>query len=100
MASLRKGLNAAREFFQRWDEWRRHPMVGNQLRHDAPGLDIAIVAFRIYLVDEPAYNRLYRPPATTTTRSPVRICDSKVSPHPCMSPCLPDKMSLFGLAWI
>jgi hypothetical protein len=56
-----KGLNATGEFFRRRDEWRRNPMVGNQLRHATPGLGIAIVAFGIYLVGEAAYNRLYRP---------------------------------------
>uniref|UniRef100_A0A804P2B9 NADH dehydrogenase [ubiquinone] 1 beta subcomplex subunit 3-A n=3 Tax=Zea mays TaxID=4577 RepID=A0A804P2B9_MAIZE len=43
------------------DEWRRHPMVGNPLRHTTPGLDIAIVGFGIYLIVEAAYNRLKRP---------------------------------------
>ena len=61
MATGGKGLNATGEFFRRRDEWRRHPMVGNQLRHATPGLGIAIVAFGIYLVGEAAYNRLYRP---------------------------------------
>jgi hypothetical protein len=61
MASGGKGLNATGEFFRRRDEWRRHPMVGNQLRHATPGLGIAIVAFGIYLVGEAAYNRLSRP---------------------------------------
>lgn len=61
MASGGKGLNATGEFFRRRDEWRRHPMAGNQLRHATPGLGIAIVAFGIYLVGEAAYNRLYRP---------------------------------------
>jgi hypothetical protein len=56
-----KGLNATGEFFRRRDEWRRNPMMGNQLRHATPGLGIAIVAFGIYLVGEAAYNRLYRP---------------------------------------
>jgi hypothetical protein len=54
MASGGKGLNATGEFFRRRDEWRRHPSVGNQLRHATPGLGIAIVG-------EAAYNRLYRP---------------------------------------
>ena len=61
MASGGKGLNATGEFFRRRDEWRRHPMVGNQLRHALPGLGTAIVAFGIYLVGEAAYNRIYRP---------------------------------------
>ncbi|KAL5207293.1 hypothetical protein ABZP36_031728 [Zizania latifolia] len=61
MATGAKGLNATGEFFRRRDEWRRHPMAGNQLRHATPGLGIAIVAFGIYLVGEAAYNRIYRP---------------------------------------
>ncbi|KAL6838312.1 hypothetical protein ACP4OV_031816 [Aristida adscensionis] len=56
-----KALNATGEFFRRRDGWRRHPMVGNQLRHAAPGLGIAIVAFAVYLVGEAAYSRLQRP---------------------------------------
>jgi hypothetical protein len=61
MATGGTGLNATGEFFRRRDDWRRHPMVGNQLRHATPGLGIAIVAFGIYLVGEAAYNRIYRP---------------------------------------
>ncbi|XP_020178674.1 NADH dehydrogenase [ubiquinone] 1 beta subcomplex subunit 3-B [Aegilops tauschii subsp. strangulata] len=56
-----KGLNATGEFFRRRDGWRKHPMVGNQLRHATPGLGIAIVAFGIYLVGEAAYNCVHRP---------------------------------------
>uniref|UniRef100_A0A0A9C304 Uncharacterized protein n=1 Tax=Arundo donax TaxID=35708 RepID=A0A0A9C304_ARUDO len=62
MAAGGKVLNATGEFFRRRDEWRRHPMVGNQLRHATPGLGIAIVAFG-YLIGEAAYNRLNRPSA-------------------------------------
>ncbi|KAI4979484.1 hypothetical protein ZWY2020_016237 [Hordeum vulgare] len=61
MATGGKVLNATGEFFRRRDEWRKHPLVGNQLRHATPGLGIAIVAFGIYLAGEAAYNRLYRP---------------------------------------
>ncbi|KAJ1427080.1 NADH dehydrogenase [Sesbania bispinosa] len=49
------------EFFRRRDEWRKHPMLGNQLRHATPGLGIAIVAFGIYLVGEQVYNRMLAP---------------------------------------
>ncbi|CAM0945621.1 unnamed protein product [Alopecurus aequalis] len=52
MATGGKGLNSTGEFFRRRDDWRRHPMVGNQLRHATPGLGIAIVAFGIYLVKQ------------------------------------------------
>ncbi|KAK7376408.1 hypothetical protein VNO78_34694 [Psophocarpus tetragonolobus] len=47
------------EFFRRRDEWRKHPMLSNQLRHATPGLGIALVAFGIYLVGEQVYNTLY-----------------------------------------
>ncbi|KAF9610565.1 hypothetical protein IFM89_023265 [Coptis chinensis] len=46
-----KQLGPTGEFFKRRDEWRKHPMVGNQLRHATPGLGIALVAFGIYLVE-------------------------------------------------
>ncbi|KAK8580662.1 hypothetical protein V6N12_070919 [Hibiscus sabdariffa] len=47
-----KTLGPTGEFFKRRDEWRKHPMLGNQLRHATPGLGIALVAFGIYLVGE------------------------------------------------
>ncbi|XP_058089955.1 NADH dehydrogenase [ubiquinone] 1 beta subcomplex subunit 3-B [Magnolia sinica] len=56
-----KPLGPTGEFFKRRDEWRKHPMLGNQLRHATPGLGIAIVAFGIYLVGEAAYNKFYSP---------------------------------------
>ncbi|XP_061357280.1 NADH dehydrogenase [ubiquinone] 1 beta subcomplex subunit 3-B-like [Gastrolobium bilobum] len=49
------------EFFRRRDEWRKHPMLTNQLRHATPGLGIALVAFGIYLVGEQVYNRIHAP---------------------------------------
>ncbi|XP_054794137.1 NADH dehydrogenase [ubiquinone] 1 beta subcomplex subunit 3-B-like [Prosopis cineraria] len=49
------------EFFRRRDQWRKHPMLSNQLRHATPGLGIALVAFGIYLVGEQVYNRLNSP---------------------------------------
>ncbi|KAF7801262.1 NADH dehydrogenase [ubiquinone] 1 beta subcomplex subunit 3-B-like [Senna tora] len=49
------------EFFRRRDEWRKHPMLSNQLRHATPGLGIALVAFGIYLVGEQVYNRIKAP---------------------------------------
>ncbi|XP_027329422.1 NADH dehydrogenase [ubiquinone] 1 beta subcomplex subunit 3-B [Abrus precatorius] len=52
------GKNTA-EFFRRRDEWRKHPMLSNQLRHATPGLGIALVAFGIYLVGEQIYDRVY-----------------------------------------
>lgn len=50
------GKNTA-EFFRRRDEWRKHPMLGNQFRHATPGLGIALVAFGVYLVAEQVYNK-------------------------------------------
>ncbi|KAK7292514.1 hypothetical protein RIF29_08295 [Crotalaria pallida] len=49
------------EFFRRRDEWRKHPMLTNQLRHATPGLGIALVAFGVYLVADQLYNRLHAP---------------------------------------
>ncbi|XP_057415753.1 NADH dehydrogenase [ubiquinone] 1 beta subcomplex subunit 3-B-like [Lotus japonicus] len=54
------GKNTA-EFFRRRDGWRKHPMLGNQLRHATPGLGIALVAFGIYLVGEQVYNQMNAP---------------------------------------
>ncbi|RHN65148.1 putative NADH dehydrogenase [ubiquinone] 1 beta subcomplex subunit 3 [Medicago truncatula] len=51
------GKNTA-EFFKRRDEWRKHPMLGNQMRHATPGLGIALVAFGVYLVAEQVYNKI------------------------------------------
>ncbi|OAY63852.1 NADH dehydrogenase [ubiquinone] 1 beta subcomplex subunit 3-B-like [Ananas comosus] len=56
-----KPLGATGEFFRRRDEWRKHPMLTNNLRHATPGLGIALVAFGIYLLGEAAYNRFNRP---------------------------------------
>ncbi|XP_039052963.1 NADH dehydrogenase [ubiquinone] 1 beta subcomplex subunit 3-B-like [Hibiscus syriacus] len=56
-----KTLGPTGEFFKRRDEWRKHPMLSNQLRHATPGLGIALVAFGIYLVGEQVYNRVYAP---------------------------------------
>ncbi|XP_021901064.1 NADH dehydrogenase [ubiquinone] 1 beta subcomplex subunit 3-B-like [Carica papaya] len=58
---MAKPLGHTGEFFKRRDEWRKHPMVANQLRHAAPGLGIALVAFGVYLVGEQVYNKLYAP---------------------------------------
>ncbi|KAJ0972915.1 hypothetical protein J5N97_020874 [Dioscorea zingiberensis] len=57
---MAKPLGPTGEFFKRRDEWRKHPMVGNQMRHALPGLGTALVAFGIYLVGETVYNRFYR----------------------------------------
>ncbi|XVF23173.1 hypothetical protein REPUB_Repub13aG0014500 [Reevesia pubescens] len=56
-----KPLGTTGEFFRRRDDWRKHPMLGNQLRHATPGLGIALVAFGIYLVGEQVYNKIYVP---------------------------------------
>ncbi|CAM8935155.1 hypothetical protein QQ045_013601 [Rhodiola kirilowii] len=58
---MAKPLGPTGEFFKRRDEWRKHPMLSNQLRHATPGLGIGIVAFGIYLVGEYAYNNFYSP---------------------------------------
>ncbi|KAK4740956.1 hypothetical protein SAY87_024544 [Trapa incisa] len=58
---MAKPLGSTGEFFKRRDEWRKHPMLTNQLRHATPGLGIALVAFGIYLVGEQVYDRLYKP---------------------------------------
>ncbi|CAK9177828.1 unnamed protein product [Ilex paraguariensis] len=59
--TMAKSLGPTGEFFRRRDEWRKHPMLTNQLRHATPGLGIAVVAFGIYLVGEAAYNKIYAP---------------------------------------
>lgn len=59
-SGMAKPLGKTGEFFKRRDEWRKHPMLTNQLRHATPGLGIAIVAFGVYLVGEAAYNHLHR----------------------------------------
>ncbi|XAR49190.1 hypothetical protein NMG60_11032293 [Bertholletia excelsa] len=58
---MAKPLGPTGEFFRRRDEWRKHPMLSHQLRHAAPGLGIALVAFGIYLVGEFAYNKMHSP---------------------------------------
>ncbi|KAK4751882.1 hypothetical protein SAY87_020680 [Trapa incisa] len=58
---MAKPLGHTGEFFKRRDEWRKHPMLTNQLRHATPGLGIALVAFGIYLVGEQIYDKLYKP---------------------------------------
>ncbi|KAK4742143.1 hypothetical protein SAY87_000144 [Trapa incisa] len=58
---MTKPLGPTGEFFKRRDEWRKHPMVTNQLRHATPGLGIALVAFGVYLVGEQVYYKLYKP---------------------------------------
>ncbi|RXH73425.1 hypothetical protein DVH24_016247 [Malus domestica] len=52
MGGSKKALGTTGEFFRRRDEWRKHPMLSNQLRHATPGLGIALVAFGVYLVGE------------------------------------------------
>ncbi|KAI3978720.1 hypothetical protein MKX01_009956 [Papaver californicum] len=63
---MAKPLGPTGEFFKRRDEWRKHPMLGNQFRHATPGLGIAIVAFGFYLVGEAAYNKFYAPSSATS----------------------------------
>ena len=61
-----KPLGTTGEFFRRRDEWRKHPMLSNQLRHATPGLGIALVAFGVYLVGEQFYNRVIAPPSSSS----------------------------------
>ncbi|XP_042416254.1 NADH dehydrogenase [ubiquinone] 1 beta subcomplex subunit 3-B-like [Zingiber officinale] len=58
---MAKPLGPTGEFFRRRDEWRKHPMLTNNLRNAFPGLGIALVAFGIYLAGEAAYNHFRRP---------------------------------------
>lgn len=37
------------EFFKSLDEYRKHPMLNNNLRRATPGLGIAVAAFAVYL---------------------------------------------------
>ncbi|KAK1300051.1 NADH dehydrogenase [ubiquinone] 1 beta subcomplex subunit 3-B [Acorus calamus] len=55
------------EFFRRRDEWRKHPLISNQLkpRIALPGFGTAVVAFTIYCVADFAYDRLYHPKSST-----------------------------------
>ncbi|KAM7481957.1 hypothetical protein LguiB_006540 [Lonicera macranthoides] len=64
-----KPLGPTGEFFRRRDEWRKHPMLSNQLRHATPGLGIAIVAFGIYLIGETAYNKFSSAPSHSHSSS-------------------------------
>ncbi|CAN6568015.1 unnamed protein product [Malus baccata var. baccata] len=61
MGGSKKALGTTWEFFRRRDEWRKHPILSNQLHHATPGLGIAIVAFGVYLVGEKIYDRLIAP---------------------------------------
>ncbi|KEH32740.1 NADH-ubiquinone oxidoreductase B12 subunit family protein [Medicago truncatula] len=63
------GKNTA-EFFKRRDEWRKHPMLGNQMRHATPGLGIALVAFGVYLVAEQVYNKI-----NSSSHSHHHVCE-------------------------
>ncbi|KAM2901965.1 hypothetical protein FF1_007896 [Malus domestica] len=56
MGGSKKALGTTCEFFKRRDEWRKHPMLSNQLHHATPSLDIALVAFGVYLVGEHIYH--------------------------------------------
>lgn len=66
------GKNTA-EFFKRRDEWRKHPMLGNQMRHATPGLGIALVAFGVYLVAEQVYNKI-----NSSSHSHHHVCTLRV----------------------
>ncbi|CAL9184484.1 unnamed protein product [Musa hybrid cultivar] len=64
---MAKPLGPTGEFFRRRDEWRKHPMLTNNLRRATPGLGIALVAFGIYLVGEAAYNHFRGPDPHSTS---------------------------------
>nr|XP_028961692.1 NADH dehydrogenase [ubiquinone] 1 beta subcomplex subunit 3-A-like [Malus domestica] len=65
----KKALGTTWEFFRRRDEWRKHPMLSNQLHHATPGIGIAIVAFGVYLVGEQIYDRLIAPSPSPSSSS-------------------------------
>ncbi|TKY53858.1 NADH dehydrogenase of ubiquinone 1 beta subcomplex subunit 3-B [Spatholobus suberectus] len=69
------------EFFRRRDEWRKHPMLTNQLRHATPGLGIALVAFGIYLVGEQVYDRVYANPPSHHNLKIIRYLLCTVGDH-------------------
>ncbi|XP_050160025.1 NADH dehydrogenase [ubiquinone] 1 beta subcomplex subunit 3-B-like [Malus sylvestris] len=69
MGGSNKALGTTGEFFRRRDEWRKHPMLSNQLRHATPGLGIALVAFGVYLVGEQVYDRLIAPSPSSSSSS-------------------------------
>ncbi|KAL0797801.1 hypothetical protein Bca101_052975 [Brassica carinata] len=58
---MAKPLGTTGEFFRRRDEWRKHPMLSNQMRHALPGLGIGVAAFCVYLVGEQIYNKALAP---------------------------------------
>ncbi|CAN8293518.1 unnamed protein product [Cochlearia groenlandica] len=54
---MSKPLGTTGEFFRRRDEWRKHPMLSNQMRNALPGLGIGVAAFCVYLAVEQIYNK-------------------------------------------
>ncbi|KAF3607913.1 hypothetical protein DY000_02045287 [Brassica cretica] len=58
---MAKPLGTTGEFFRRRDEWRKHPMLSNQMRHALPGLGIGVAAFCLYLVGEQIYSKALAP---------------------------------------
>ncbi|CAN8312196.1 unnamed protein product [Cochlearia groenlandica] len=56
-----KPLGTTGEFFRRRDEWRKHPMLSNQMRNALPGLGIGVAAFCVYLIGEQIYNKALSP---------------------------------------
>ncbi|GLJ45061.1 hypothetical protein SUGI_0948620 [Cryptomeria japonica] len=59
-------LNSTGEFFKRRDEWRKHPMLSNNLRNATPGLGIALAAFGVYLFVDGMYTRFYKSKVTSS----------------------------------
>ncbi|CAH8266532.1 unnamed protein product [Arabidopsis lyrata] len=58
---MAKPLGSTGEFFRRRDEWRKHPMLSNQMRHALPGLGIGVASFCVFLVGEQIYSKLMAP---------------------------------------
>ncbi|XP_019057080.1 PREDICTED: NADH dehydrogenase [ubiquinone] 1 beta subcomplex subunit 3-B-like [Tarenaya hassleriana] len=58
---MAKPLGPTGEFFRRRDEWRKHPMLSNQMRHALPGLGLGIAAFCVFLVGEQIYSQISSP---------------------------------------
>ncbi|KAM2576021.1 hypothetical protein TB2_007773 [Malus domestica] len=67
MSGSKKALGTTWEFFKMRDEWRKHPMLSNQLHHATPALSIALVAFDVYLVGEQIYDRFIPPSPSSSS---------------------------------
>nr|ABK21539.1 unknown [Picea sitchensis]ABR16868.1 unknown [Picea sitchensis] len=59
-------LNNTGEFFRRRDEWRKHPMLTNNIRNATPGLGIALAVFGVYLFVDGMYSRFSQKPSKSS----------------------------------